>query len=58
MILYLQVGFEFIYELKVKDTATSVHFGMLCLIRSKHGHHNFNYCFMNYGVLILWKSTL
>ena len=22
MILYLQVGFEFIYELKVKDTAT------------------------------------
>jgi hypothetical protein len=26
MILYLQVGFEFKYELKVKDTALSVHF--------------------------------
>jgi hypothetical protein len=40
MILYLQVGFEFIYDiraLKWKIRQLSVHFGVL---RSKHGHHN------------------
>jgi hypothetical protein len=28
MILYLKVGFEFIYELKIKDTATFCPFGV------------------------------
>jgi hypothetical protein len=45
MILYLQVGFEFIYDiraLKWKIRQLSVHFGVL---RSKHGHHNLlSYC--------------